>query len=83
MIDESEPERKLKVRFVHAIEPTLVLRWYGVHLLEWRGRPARLIIDAFDREIIAWAAVANTGDADVHLEFRSSAAALMLTPSFT
>lgn len=36
------------------------LRWCSdSHLAEWQGYLSRLHIDSFDREIIAWAAVAN------------------------
>ena len=44
-----------------ALRPALVFGRLRVHLLEWRDRPGAFVLDAHDREIIAWRAVANTG----------------------
>jgi transposase InsO family protein len=41
--------------------PPKLLGRSGVHLLEWRVIRLAFIIDAFDREIIAWTAVAKAG----------------------
>ena len=46
-----------------AIEPAMVFGWLRIHLLERRHRSRAFIIDAHDREIIAWCAVAMPASA--------------------